>query len=327
MKRIILISLIILSLVACSKNTDKFTPYSENELNDVNWSNTGVAEAKAAQIVGLLSKANFTANFNVNNGAELDVNNNIQLIMPVGSYLLNGNNYTNGNIKVSLKQILSKGDFIRNLMSTNSSDALQEAKGAFLLKLTDDNGNNLSLKQNAAFNLRLFDSVLSQNYQFYYGLASSYSEGNVHWNVADSIATGSLQTSQFFYQGTYKNALEVTSKNLNWINIAQPLSFTNYTSASVVMPQNFTNKTTFVFAVFNDKNVVITFSPDYNTKTFIAKKIPVGANMKLISISLIDNQFYLGSQDINITNSNQYSLKPSLTPITLSNLNIFLDGL
>lgn len=327
MKRIILISLTVLSLLSCSKNTDKFTPYSTTELNDVSWSNAGVSEAKAVQIVGLLSKENFTTNFNVNNGADLSINNNVQLLMPNNSYLLNGSNYSNGNVKISLKQILTKGDFIRNLMSTSSVDDLQESKGAFLLKLNDDNGNDLTLKQNTEFYLRLFDSIPSQNCQYFSGTASSYNEGNVHWNIADSITTGSLQTSQFYYQGSYKSAYEIASKKLTWMNIAAPLFYTNYTTASIVMPQNFTNKTTFVFAIFNDKNVVMTLSPDFNTKTFVAKKIPVGANVKLVSISLIDNQFYLGSQDVIISNASQYSLKPSLTPITLSNLNIFLDGL
>jgi hypothetical protein len=331
MKRIlqILLSTILLSffVVACTKSTDKFTPYATAEWNSTSWSNTGVSEAKAKQIIDILAKPNFTSSFNVVNGALIDVNSNLQVSLPGSSYLLNGNNYASGNVQVLLKQLLLKGDFIRNLIPSSSSSFLQETKGSFLIELSDNSKNSLSLAPNSLYSLRLIDSPTSQEYKYYLGNSSAFSEGGMQWNLADSISGGYLQLSNVMVQGVYKSVYEVVSKKLAWINIAKPIAVINAVDASVVLPQNFTNKTTFVFAVFADKNIVLQLSSDYSNKVFLGKNFPLGSYIKLISISLIDGQFYLGKQDIVVTNTSQYSLKPSTIPISTNDLSFFLDGL
>jgi hypothetical protein len=94
---------------------------------------------------------------------------NVQVVLPSNSYLLNGNNYNNTTANFSIKELLKKGDFIRNLASSTNSSSIQETKGAFLLNLTSDSGLSLSLTKNSSYYLRLIDSALSQDYKFFIG--------------------------------------------------------------------------------------------------------------------------------------------------------------
>lgn len=331
MKRILHILLVTIFLsffvISCTKSTDKFTPYSNAELNDVSWSSVGVNDAKAKEIIGLLAKPSFTSSFNVINGATISTSNSLQISMPASSYTLNGNNYAAGNVQFSLKQLLTKGDFLRNLIPSTSNNPIQETNGSFLVELTSDSKSSLSLAPNSTYNLTLIDSPASQEYKYIIGNATAFSEGGVQWSLADSVTSGYLQTNNVLVQGVTKSAYEVISKKLAWINIAKPFTGANLVDAEVILPQNFTNKTTFVFAVFADKNIVLQLLPSYSSKAFLAKSLPVGSNIKLVSISLIDGQFYLGKQDVVVSNASQYSLKPSTIPISTSDLSVFLDGL
>ncbi len=325
--QILTVTIITSFFASCTKSTDKFTPYSTAELNDISWSSNGIADAKAKQMVSLLSKPIFSSIFNATNGAVVDVDDNVQLALPSNSYLLDGNNYNKTNANFSVKELSKKGDFIRNLASSTNSNLIQETKGAFLLNLTSDSGFSLSLTKNSSYNLRLIDSVLSQDYKYFTGSSSATNEGGISWSLADSAAGNFMQQTSILVQGATKNAYEITSNKLAWVSIAKPLTFNSYVNSSVVLPQNFTNKTTMVFAAFADYNVVLQLLPDYASKTYLMKDIPLGIGIKLISISYIDNQFYLGKQDITVSKSAQYSISPAITPITVADLNSFLDGL
>jgi len=314
-------------VTSCSKSTDRFTPYTTAELNDVSWSGNGINDAKAKQMISLLAKPTFSSIFNATNGSVVDVDNNVQLVLPSNSYLLNGNNYNKTTANFSIKELFKKGDFIRNLASSTNSSSIQETKGAFLLNLTSDSGFSLSLTKNSSYNLRLIDSVLSQDYKFFIGSSSAINEGGISWSLADSATGNFMQQTSTLVQGVTKNAYEITSNKLNWLSIAKPLTYNIYVNSSVVLPQNFTNKTTMVFAVFSDYNVVLQLMPDYASKTYLMKDIPLGIGVKLISISFIDGQFYLGKQDIVVSKSAQYSISPAIIPISVADLNSFLDGL
>ena len=325
----ILIIAIIITLFAtsCTKNTDRFTPYTTSELNDVSWSSNGITDAKAKQMKSLLAKPTFSAIFNATNGSVVDVDNNVQVVLPSNSYLLNGNNYNNTTANFSIKELLKKGDFIRNLASSTNSSSIQETKGAFLLNLTSDSGLSLSLTKNSSYYLRLIDSALSQDYKFFIGSSSAINEGGISWSLADSAAGNYMQPTSILVHGVTKNAYEMISSKLSWLSIAKPLTFNSYVNSSVVLPQNFTNKTTMVFAAFADYNIVLQLMPDYTSKTYLLKDMPLGIGVKLISISFIDGQFYLGKQDIVVSKSAQYSISPALTSISVADLNSFLDGL
>ncbi len=331
MKRHLHIYIFCLTLIfcisSCTKDTDKFTPYSTSEFNDVSWSASPISLAKSQAIIAALFKSPFTANFNSNSNVVYNFNNQIQLSLPGNSYTLNGVNY-NGSINVSLQQLSSKGDFIRNLIPSCNADNLFSSKSALLLNLTDNLKNSLSLSSGTSYSISLADSSINNVYLS--GNAVTPSEGSVYWSVADSSSTGFLFPSNILMNNQTVLVNQITSKKLNWISFATPLQTGSLANSNIVLAaQNFTNKNTIVFAVFKDENIVLRLQPDYGKKVFLAQNLPIGSNIQLVSISYIDDKFYLGKQDIVVSNSLQYTINPypSLTSSSLAEVNNFLDGL
>lgn len=321
-----IISLFIL-VSSCTKSTDKFNLYTA-EMNDITWSSSSISAAKSHTIITALSKSVYSYNFNGSKSSAATFNNDLQLLMPANSYLVNGSNYI-GNITARLIQIKNKGDFIRNLISNCNGDTLYDTKSAFLLQLNDTSNTKVVLTNNSSYQLELIDSPAVQDYQYIDANVISPSDGNLNWAVADAVNTGTVQTTSILFNNKMKTAYEVNSKKTRWINIARPVNFSNKVNNCniVLTTNNFTNKNTIVFAVLNDYNTVIKLQPDAARKTFTANFLPLGSKVKLVSISYIDNQFYLGNQDILVSTSLLYTIAPSSTPISLISLNVFLDGL
>jgi len=314
-------------LASCTKSTEKFTPYSSAELNDVSWSATQMPLSKQQAIIAALSKPNFIDSFNSYNGDTLNVNNNLQVAFPGNSCLLNGLNYT-GSVSTTLKQLITKGDFVRNLTSSCNSNNLYDSKGVFLLNLADNAANSLSLASGTQYDLSLADSNISQGYVYVSGSIISPNLDSINWKIADSFEVGYLTNSSILVNGVTKKAYKVKSKELSWINIATPIKKSAVASFNVALGvSNFTNKNTAVFAVFKDYNTVIKLKSDVASQTFVAENIPIGSNINLVSISYIDGQFYIGKQLITVSNIAQYSIKSSVSPVTISNVNSFLDAL
>ena len=314
-------------IVSCTKETDKFTPYSTSELNDVTWSSSTMSEAKSQAIINALKSTPYSTSFNSSNGIAAEIDNRVQLLMPTNSYLLNEIDYA-GNINLALATLSTKGDFIRNLIPSCNSDFLYDSKKVFLVKLNDNNSSNLTLKLDSTYNISLVDTNLSLDYKFIVGNNVHINNGSVNWSVADSIKNGYLKTGDILFNGTIKSAYQILAKNIAWVNIAKPINTTNNISSNVILSvNNFTNKNTAVFAVFNNFNTVLKLQPDYSSKTFAAKNLPLGSSITLVSISYIDNQFYLGKQSIVVSNVASYTIKPSIIPASIAEVNTFLDGL
>ena len=319
--------LLIMFAFSCTKSTDKFTPYVTSEFNDVTWSADPISEAKSDAIINALNNIPYSTNFNSSNGVAAEFNNEIQLTMPANSYLLKEVNYT-GNVNLALIALSKKGDFIRNLIPSCNSDFLYDSKKVFSVKLNDNNNTSLSLKSDSIYNLSLVDTNLSQDYKFIVGNNVPIKDGTIAWSIADNAKNGYLQTTSILFNGTLKSAYQITSKNIAWINIAKPINATNNITSNIVLSaNNFTNKNTVVFAIFNDFNTVLRLQPNFSSKTFLAKNLALGSSIKLVSISYIDNQFYLGKQNIVVSNALQYTIKPSIIPVSIADVNIFLDGL
>lgn len=332
MKRILHILLVTIFLTvitsSCTKSTDKFNLYTASEINDITWSSTTISAAKSQAIINALSKPIYSSNFNGNNSTIENFNNTLQLKMPANSYTANGVNYT-GNITTKLLELKSKGDFIRHLISNCNGDILYDTKSAFLLQLNDDKNEKITLINGSSYQLGLVDSPAFQDYQYIDANVIPPSDGNLNWNIADITNTGTVKTTSIYINNQIKTAYEINSKKLNWINLARPISISNKVSNCniALTATNFTSKNTVVFAVLNDHNTVLKLLPNAVTKVFTANFLPLSNKVKLISISYIDNQFYLGKQDIIVSNTLLYSIAPSLIPISVTDLNIFLDGL
>lgn len=66
-----------------------------------------------------------------------------------------------------------------------------------------------------------------------------------------------------------------------------------------------------VFAVFANQKTVVGLSPDYTSRTFMAPNIPLKSKIKLVSVSRIGLDIYLGVKEISDVGSVvHYKIEP-----------------
>ena len=130
------------------------------------------------------------------------------------------------------------------------------------------------------------------------------------WQKAD---IGSL-TGIWYKTGSGPNnkGYEMTTKSIRWIGCGRYVDSTlPKNKLTAILPPNFTNKNTVVFAVLENTKTIIELKADYNSRTFAALNIPLNTKLNIISISKIGNAFYYGIRNINdIGNTAIYSLSP-----------------
>ncbi len=319
------IVLSLLTLVSCKKNTDDFVPYNSSDFNDTEWSNSNgaMSDARSSAMIAALSNTTTTATVSALSTNTVDLNNNTQIFLPANTYTLNGADYT-GNVTISLNSVIKKGDFVRNLISNCNGNPLQETVAAFDLNLYTAAKEKLSFKPQNKFSLAYADTNFpGVGFNYYYG---TLNQSSLNWSLADSL-TGKLQIVNTTISGNSKLAYQISSNKLGLMTINKAVNLGTTTTCNVVLPINFTNKNTAVFAVFKNNNIILKLNSNATSKSFVSSNLPIGANVKFVALSYLDNQFYLGQVETLITNNAQYNIKTSATPISLSSLNSILDGL
>lgn len=328
LRKILFSSFLLITIFSsCKKSTDDFVPYESSDFNDTEWtSNAAMSNAKEQLIKTALSPTPTTATFNALSSNSVDLNANTQLFLPANAYTLNGSNYS-GNVIANLTSVTKKGDYIRNLISSCSPNPLQETVAAFDLNLYSSSKELLGFKQQNKFSLAYGDSNYPMlGYNYYYG---NFIQNIINWTFADSLITGgqNLNYNQITIQGISKPVYQINSNSLGWMAINKAINLGATTNCNILLPVNFTNKNTAVFAVFKNNNIVLRLNGNPSNKTFSTNYLPLNSNITFVAISYLDNQFYLGYLETTITNNAQYNIKTTTTPISLSSLNSFLDGL
>jgi hypothetical protein len=98
------------------------------------------------------------------------------------------------------------------------------------------------------------------------------------------------------------------------------------TKVTAILSPNFTNKNTAVFAVFNNQKTVVNLKADYNSRSFFANNIPLKSSVKLISLSKIGGDYYLGVKEVSsIAFVTSYTIAPN--KISLKDLITYLNNL
>ena len=137
---------------------------------------------------------------------------------------------------------------------------------------------------------------------------------------------GYITTWDSTSQGSANKAFQIYTRSANWISCSNLLDTSSGTTRlNVTLPLNFTNKNSFVFAVFNNNNTAIRLATDFSTRSFYSLHVPLNSSITLLSISFIDNQFYFGTRSVTVTNANRFSVTPAKSSI--SNIISVLDNL
>jgi len=321
MKKILFIIFITVLLNSCKKEfSDSFTPYTSMGINDTVWTNKPLTGSFIDSVSASLNNSIwFIDSFNIASEKKYKLNDSLELSFPAHYYVFPNTNspglIPDGNIKVEFLTLQKKGDYIKALIPVSSNNYLLEPTGSFFVRLSR-NGQKVVMAPNYGFNIKWRDDYPKTNMKFFEGFSTPNRDSLFTWLPA--AMDGYISVWDSTSSGVNKKGYQMTSKNTDWISSCYFLDTTKTTRLNVTLPLNFTNKNSFVFAVVNDKKTVVRLTTDFSTRSFYCLNVPVNTSVTLLSISLIDNTYYLGTRTVTVNNADRFTLTPAKsTPINI----------
>ena len=337
MKKIIFIigGLSALFFASCKKElSDNFATYTGHPLNDTVWVRNVPGTASVHDLFNDLTPGFLVDSFNVSTGSTLRFGDSLEITFNPGSCIGPGTSgVPTGNARVEILPLKRKGDFIKMFRPTTNNQNLLETGGGFFIRVSKDD-KELTLVNGATVKIKFNDvDTPKLNMQVFYG-----KEGN-------PVPPKGIDTSFFWIRDFDTTAIptwskpsnnplvpsymgyELTSKNLRWVAAERYIDSTQpKTKITAILSPNFTNKNTAVFAVFANQKTVVNLRGDYPSRSFNTINIPLKTAVKLVSISKIGGDFYLGVKDISsVATVTSYTIVPSEK--SLKDITAFLNAL
>ncbi len=315
MKKVFYILLVMFFFISCTKvNSDTFFPYPNNPANDTVWVQQVPANSEGARLMESLVTPPQAETFNGGVGAVLNFNEFIQV-----TFLPNSLRFPNGNIcrepvKVELIALRKKGDMVRFSRPTTSYGRLLETGGAFFIRATSG-GQELELIPSTYVRIKYRATTTNTAMGLFYGVQNPGSVTTPGTNAAFTWtpALDSSTVRTFVQQDStgITRGYELFSQRLRWVNCDYFYdSSIARTRLNVILPLNYTNTNTNVFAVFVNENIVVQLNSEFSSRSFFTVNIPVGKQVKIISLSKIGDQLFLAAKQITTANNLPITVHP-----------------
>lgn len=311
---------------SCSReNSNEFVPYPGHEQNDTNWYTTVPQAARVRALDSIFAVKEIEDSIDVTSGGTLQLGDSIRITFPSGFCVT-----TAAKVLVSVKLLDSKGDMIREDRPTMSYDRLLVTGGAMHISVTF-NSQQLQLAPGKKIKLfivsRMSQNSPSPDMKVFYGKEDAYpvtATQQFTWVPSQDSMINSVAIRQDTV--TSLRGYEFFSTRFGWVN-CDYFADTSLprTRASVVLPPNFTNANTNVYAVVKSPDIVAQLLPHAATKTFVIPNIYVGKTVTFVSLSFIDGKLLLAYREVIITSNMIINLHPEQK--TKTEIQVFLNNL
>ena len=326
MKKAITILTLIIAIASCKKEvSDEFHAYTGQQLNDTVWVTTGAYSAICDTISNTLNTIPFYVDsFSCSSGTVMKLKGNGDVVVSIPPICGATGLGNPSSVKIAVGVLSKKGDFIRALSHTKNIDKPLEASCCFYVKSMNTYGHEIFMPQGVNYSIAWTDAAATNKMSFYEGIGVRNNDTLINW-----LPSINGRINQTFQAGssTSVKGYEISSNVTRWIGGLRYIDTTAGTSSVNISfsALNFTNKNTIAYTVLKDTKTVIRMTADNVNKIFYCNKVPKGANATIVTISLIDNQFYLGIKEVTTGSVNYFKITPDKK--TLNDIQSYLDNL
>ncbi|HEX3024772.1 MAG TPA: hypothetical protein VHP12_06140 [Chitinophagaceae bacterium] len=289
--------------------SDTFVPYTYLGINDTVWTKRPLTSSFVDSVSAAINNNfSFVDSFDVNADNTIKFNPDLSIFFPEHAYAYRNSSYpvTDGKINVQILALVKKGDYIKYLIPTSAKNYLLQTAGSFFVHLTKNN-QEVAMLPNTSFKIKWTNNNAFSGLNFFEGVPLANIDSLFTWAQTPN---GTISYWDSTSLGTQKKGYQISTSITNWIGCSNLLDTANTVRLNVTLPLNYTNKNSFVFAVYNDKNSVVRLTADYATRSFYSLHVPVNSSITLVSISMIDNKFYAGTRSVTVANANRIMLSP-----------------
>ena len=334
---ILLIGVVLGAFTSCTKEVSgEFNAYPNNPLNDTVWATTLKATDAVNIMINELMPA--TERFTINledSESEIKVGKADSCLITFGRGIFTSieNGVVTpvkpeGSAVVQVFWIKRTGDLIKSMRSTKSSNVLTELGVGLFVSVTKD-GKELSIANGEKYRVRVIEtgSAPKNTMRKFNAVesnpapASNVTDPNFNW-VPDSDAS----VINFYWPPNKPPYYDMSLTALRWASAQREVDINTSSKCRLTayFGPNYTNKNTNVFAYYTKQKTVVKLDFDYASRTFRTDMLPVGAEIKIVSLTKIGNNYYLGEKETSSLSSGSI-VKIIPEKITLEKLQAYLD--
>lgn len=292
-------------MCGCNKDFESFVADPNVVFTDSAWANTPLPNMPINQMFTNLQLPFFTDSISNSSGGKINFPNNVSLNIQPNSFLSNGIT-ADGKAVIKFQLLTKKGDMIRMSKPSQSNSYLMENYGQIFIDaskygqpLTIAPSKQLQISFTATSPNSLIKAFIGYDPANLSGVNSTF-----NWLPANTNNVGISFSS---------NGYQVLTNTLYWISCGY---FTDSsalkTSVGISMPLAFTNTNTAVFIVYKNTNGVMQFDADVLNKIWIKNRVPINKDVLFVSISKINNDYWLGTAMATTTINFNTALKPTI---------------
>ena len=248
------------------------------------------------------------------NSQSLVLGYNIVVNIPGGSFLSQSGADATGSATTRISYLSTRGDLVRNRVSVCYNDHPLYTVGAFQISFSQQ-GKELSLKPGKQLEVFINDPNPQQ------GLTLFTRQAGTMMNNWIPASYGSVYVSTNPAQKGYYFSM----RQLQWLMPGQMLDSAKTTTITAYLPNIFTNTNTKLYLVLKDRKGIIELKNDVTRKFFFANKIPLNIMASIISISSVNNAYYVGT--VNAVINDRMDVKIEPTRMSLIEMMDFINKL
>ncbi len=276
---------------SCKKNSEADIFVATQSIADTTWSLDSSLPSNINQSIKSIAVID---SFDCTNDSKIKVNDQVEVNFGekgcMSSLSPSSTITTRVHIKAEIQAITSKGDLLRNGIIQYANGMLFDAGYIINIKLSNK-GKEVYWNSNIPIFITIKNHPVKSGMQFY-TMQKNGIDTNGIW--VNNSSLGAISTST-----TTGNTI-ITSNTIGWFGCFKtiPISSQLKTRVNVSLPLNFTNRNTAVFAIFDSFKTVQRLLPYSSGKTYFAPNIPINSALKIVSISYINNNYFIGVQSL-----------------------------
>jgi hypothetical protein len=313
-----------LLLQSCQKDVDSFTP-NVTTGPDTTW----VPAVTATMPVNVLRERlrlelqRDSSELIGTNAITVTTNAGLKITFAANSFTTLAGTIATGRIRFETLLLRRRGEFIRMGFPTVSNGNTM-ASGGELLVIARKDSNELQLAPLRNINLRYDQPNVLQGLKIFNGVNFSVPQP-FNWQFNQDTTNNKVYA--------LANAYELIVNKLGWINPGKIPDTTGIpqTRLTPLLPAHYTNANSMVFVSYNNQPSVTIMEPVVSGRMFRSLPVPVGAQVSVIVISKMADDYFLGHsvvtalQPTGINGLQQVQLNPVRT--SLDNIKSYLNSL
>lgn len=212
------------------------------------------------------------------------------------------------DLKIEVTVVLDKRDILARGLNTISDDGILFESGGMVCINASCNGQQLALLPDRNLKVQIPSSNTQQSGFFVFDKKASLSTSepwsqsnqavfNAEWPIFNDIQLG----------------YELLLKNLGWSACGRLLTDPS-SRFCIELPMGFADQNTLAYLVFKNQQVVAPLQFDLGQNKFCYPQTPAGFQVKLVAVSKLGEQYWLGKAETEIGTNATYPL--STQPMT-----------